>query len=182
MQSPPIFSSAKSKVERANHHIDELDRVFSTFVDSQPYELVVDADGEDAVQMKFNKAIPDGLPVIIGDAVNNLRAALDHMTWDAVGRDRGKRDHRLYFPTGSDRVEFESKCEKLQARYFVRSSVVAILKSLEAFPYGRGGVLYALHRLNNADKHRALTPIVGIGKVNFRLTTQMEMFKLAPST
>lgn len=100
----------------------------------------------------------------LGDAVHNLRSALDHLTWelDAAEEDR---DPRLQFPVGKDRREFAKACRQVQSR-----TGRAALKALEAFPGGDGEALHSLSVLDNEDKHRRLSAVAQVpGVSNLRL-------------
>jgi hypothetical protein len=168
LNPPPIFVGAKLKIKRANHHIDDLRTQFGVFIDREPYRLVVGHTAETrkaTVQIKYRDAIPSWFALIIGDAVHNLRAALDHMTWELIGRDGGEQNRWLKLPTGQSRVDFESACKGIKTP---SQSVIDILKALEVFPGGKGDALYSLHLLDNSDKHTVLTPILGVAKASLR--------------
>ena len=165
---PPIFTGAKSKIKRADHHIEDLKSHLGIFIARKPYRLVPGFDpdgGQPIIQIKYKEAIPDGFAVVIGDAVHNLRTALDHMIWELVGF--GRKPHpNLKFPTAKNRTSFEGACKGLKAR---DPSVTDILKALEVFPGGKGESLYYLSLLDNADKHLALTPILELAKASVRV-------------
>jgi hypothetical protein len=100
---------------------------------------------------------PSEIALTIGDAVHNLWTALDHMTWEIVGRVGGSQHNQLYFPKGRDRQSYEGACGGIEPS---RPIIKDIFKPLEAFPGGRGEALYIVHSLDRADKHSVLTPVV----------------------
>ena len=157
-----MFDSARLKIQRANDHIKDLDDKFSRFVQDNPFVPSIENDtriGNARVAVNFTKAAPplDQYATIIGDAIHNLRTALDHMTWEMVGNDGGKQNRFLKFPTGDRQLSFENACNGIQTPSpIVKTSLTA----LEVFPGGRGEMLYQLTLLDNADKHTVLTPVV----------------------
>ncbi len=159
-----MFQSAKLKLNRADHHILDLETQFTEFTNSDPYALAVSNDGgETILRLNFRKTIPKQWALIIGDAVHNMRTALDHMTWDLVGRDGGTQDRHVKFPTGDSRTSFRATCNGIKTP---SQSVKDLLKTTEAFPGGKGDTLYSLHQLDIADKHITLTPVVQSAKVS----------------
>ncbi|RIA55039.1 hypothetical protein [Dichotomicrobium thermohalophilum] len=173
-----MFESAKLKVERADHHIAELESAFMRFVERNPYTLSFGknhATGSPAVRIRFGKELPETFALIIGDSIHNLRTALDHMTWELIGRDGGAQNRNLKFPTGSDRRSFEAACKGIKTP---SQNVIAVLKATEAFPTGHGEPLYSLSRLDNADKHFALTPVISAAKLsNFTISSPDGLLK-----
>lgn len=155
-----MFKSAWLKHNRAERHIADVAEIFSDFASSNPHRLSVQADpktGGLAVRIKFGEAIPDAIALSMGDAIHNLRSALDHMTWALVGRDEGTQNRYLKLPTGDNRKNFEASC---QGMVTPTQAVKNIFKSLEVFPGGAGQELYNLHLLDNADKHTVLVPVI----------------------
>src|SRR5947199_5076580 len=76
----------RSKLERAKHHILDLDSQFSTFL-KDAYTIGTKSKPEIShVQLYIAdaKPIPDTFPLLIGDAVHNIRSALDHLVWQLV--------------------------------------------------------------------------------------------------
>jgi FkbH-like protein len=84
------FESAKLKIERANKHIQELELSISSYFAENPCALVVELFPEmnpihnHAWIARIRKPVPLFLSAIIGDAVHNLRTALDLLACDLV--------------------------------------------------------------------------------------------------
>jgi hypothetical protein len=155
-----MFESVQLKIERADHHIADLKGQFKAFVARKPHRFAIGQDaesGQPAIQIRFVETVPKPFSAIIGDAVHNLRSALDHMTWDIIGYDGGTQDRDLQFPCRGSREQHKLACEQLKTpsdwvkQFFIRH---------EAFPEGKGQVFHLLNRLDNADKHRAIDPIM----------------------
>ncbi len=155
-----MFDSAKQKIERAENHIADLERQFAAFVAEKPHRFVVQSDPESGdliVRVKFEKPLPSSFALIIGDAIHNLRCALDHAAWELVGIDHGTQNRYLKFPTGDSRISFEALCNGVVTpSQWVKDA----FKITEAFPGGGGYDLYQLHQLDNADKHTVIAPVL----------------------
>lgn len=155
-----MLESAKLKLERAETHITHLEREFKAFVARKPHRFGVKHDqqtGQAFIQIRFVEPPPASLALIIGDAVHNLRCALDHTLWELVGLDGGTQDKHLLFPIRDDRQKFEAAVNGLQTP---SPWLKDWLRAQEAFENGRGRLLHLLHALDIADKHRAVAPVL----------------------
>src|SRR5271170_4894958 len=89
---PPVldhFSASRLKIERARKHIDDVDALVLTFVNSDFYAISVEDNVERQAQFlrfdinkspfPFHKAA-----LHVGDALHNLRSALDLMCYGIV--------------------------------------------------------------------------------------------------
>ena len=142
----------RAKVQRAQHHVQEPKGAISEFLTRLPYRFTVEADPDQAYQrivITGAKSIPSTISLIIGDAIHNLRSALDHVAWELF-RSRGIKDQAIQFPVLSTAKVANQKISDLQAANPAAANVLASLK-----PY-RGGnlALYGLHRIDIIDKHR----------------------------
>src|SRR6059036_102474 len=101
--------------------------------------------------------MPDHWPLLAGEAIQNLRAALDHLVFEKSGNNR-----RTQFPIFTDHCEFQV----LGKRYMkgVPEPVRAFIE--EAQPYrfmpehAAQHPLAQLSALSNLDKHRVLATVV----------------------
>ncbi len=150
-----MFAGAKLKIERADHHIADLERDIITFTRKNLNASIRQRDsGKTDISITVHEP-PPAIGLMVGDAIHNLRTALDHMTWEMVGRDGGAQDRHLKFPTGDERVNFESTCNGIKTP---SRSVKDALIALEVFPRGKGDLLYEVSALDNVDKHTILIP------------------------
>src|ERR1700675_2981415 len=154
-----MFDGARLKIKRANHHIADLETQFTAFTAENLPHLSIQTNperGQPYVLVSYGKEPPCAdLALIIGDAIHNLRTSLDHLTWELVGK--GGQNRHLCLPTGDKRVNFEASCQGIVTP---SQAVKDIFKSLEIFPGGKGDAIYRLNRLDNADKHTILTPVI----------------------
>ena len=149
----PVFTGSLVKLERASRFIDELEQLLRTFNESQPFSARFDFSATPPKIVLDWKSLPREVGAVLGDAVHNLRAALDLLASE-LARTNGKSDRNVYFPFAASATEFPSALSK---RNFDKagSDAVALLHSFA--PY-RGGneLLRAVHDLDIEDKHTAL--------------------------
>lgn len=150
------------KVERAYDHISALEQQLRAFLESHPYKVGEKRDPKTRKLIYFVESaepVPDCLPLIAGDAIQNLMSALDHLAYQIVCSDTGDNPPNpggIYFPIADERAKYEHKRR--------RKMVGACQQTFDAFdalkPYkGGNDQLWALHRLNNIEKHRLLLTV-----------------------
>src|SRR5436309_676011 len=82
-----ILARIKLKIERAKEHIRNLDCAVQAFRDSDPYGFRIEDDlktGDKIHRIHIRKETPDSFALMSGDAIHNLRSALDHLAWQLV--------------------------------------------------------------------------------------------------
>lgn len=160
-----MFESAKLKVERAKEHVGDLENAFRRFIQTDPQSLSIGNDphtGAITVEVRLREAIPSALSLILGDAIHNLRTALDHVTWELIGLDGGTQDRQTAFPFSKTLADYEATCNGINTP---RDDTKKFFLSLAAYEGGAGEKLYGLNKLDNADKHRFLTPVIGVASI-----------------
>src|SRR5256885_2012251 len=100
-----------SKVERAKKHILDLEAEKDRFFQTKPYSFRFEINpqtGERDYYIANAKPIPREFSLIIGDALNNLRSALDHTAYHlvCVGERAVKSFPDAKFPTGGSASEY----------------------------------------------------------------------------
>ena len=154
-----MFESAKLKVKRAYQHIADLRSVAAAFTSKLHNFGFYNEANAMIVEVRLSEPIPSALPLLIGDAVHNLRTALDHATWELIGLDGGKQHRWLAFPMHRTRRDYEAACRGIETP---RRDTVEFLLAFEAYPGGSGDKLFGLNVLDNIDKHQIFTPIAGV--------------------
>jgi len=154
--------SLGSKVERAKHHIEDLQAAINAF--SDPYSVIAKIDpqtSELVYYLESFKPIPDTIPLICGDAIHNLMSALDHLAYRVVMIDTNgcpPKEFGIYFPIGDSAKHYESRRgRKVEG---ARPETLAAFDALKPYK-GGNDLLWALHRLDNIDKHRLVLTITG---------------------
>ena len=146
------------KIQRARHHIEDAEVAICEFISRRPMSSAVEADDDQAynrIVMTGAEPIPGTLSPIIGDAIHNLRSALDHVAL-VLFRSRGIKDKKIQFPIASTKkLAHDYQIVSLRS---ANRAAAAVLDGVK--PY-RGGnlALYGLHKIDIVDKHRLLVPI-----------------------
>ena len=101
---PP--EGVRLKLDRAYEHLVALDNEIRAFFEVKPYRIALhqeDANGlEYVLRCYLTHWPPEMLPLIIGDCLQNMRTALEHLAWQLVLVGGGSPDTRTAFPIFSD--------------------------------------------------------------------------------
>lgn len=149
------FYGPQLKVKRAQQHIDELSRIFEEHVANQRSSFT----SRGQAPRVFGPQFPDITAAVIGDAVHNLRASLDHAYCILVEANLLQVADNTYFPF---QKEENGLRERIYGKYGqkpapCRGVVEAIVQDIQPFEGGKLE-LYGLHRLDRTDKHRVFVP------------------------
>jgi len=165
---PITFDGPKLKIERAKKHINDLDECLLSFSKTDYYRLWVDKDphtGHNVLQFKITETLPVETALIIGDALHNLKSALDCALNDIVYWKFAFRDDFTKFPFRDSRNDLVKAIKGgliYKASEQICDLIVGTIK-----PYkGGNDALCALHDLNILDKHRLLLPCVMITRID----------------
>ncbi len=151
------------KIERAKKHLLELDSKLNAFRAANPYKLATKHDprtGNLIYYVASVDATPQLFSTVAGDAIQNLRTALDYLhqqLW-MVGTNndapcRGKAVS-FYFD-GNPGSNYYSKSALLELDGLRQNAKEALMR-LEPYKGGKGNDLWMLNTLSNIDKHRLL--------------------------
>ena len=169
---PPLVD-ARAKLDRARLHIAELESQNASFLETKPYDVTPEYYTEKDMTVYFLDRftpVPVALPLIIGEAVHNLRSALDIAAWTAYRSDNTDEGRHIYFPIAKDATTYPYESErKLKG---VKQSFKDAINTLE--PYAGGNdLLFGLHKLDLADKHQLLiTPLICVEKFGMKISTE----------
>ena len=98
------------------------------------------------------------LAPIIGDAVHNLRSALDILACD-LAKLNGQSDDGVYFPFAKSESELD---RQIAGRRFDRAGPAAVAELKALRPYKGGNTLLrGVHDLDIQDKHQFIIPVDG---------------------
>lgn len=151
------FNNLLQKISRANAHIEDFNSKASLFLRKHRSVVIQDdiSTGYRSIRMIGSEPIPLGLGLIIGDAMHNLRSALDNVIWELVSPHKPESPKKVQYPFVEDPTKLDDAIQK-RLVHLAGPNVINIIKSSN--PY-RGGDknLWAVHELNNIDKHR--TPL-----------------------
>jgi hypothetical protein len=156
---PKAFDSSRRKIARAKDHIDKFDREVAAFMKTVSYESFSEPDAKNPIltvhKVRMNGTIPEGVSELAGDAIGNLREALDHAAY-AVAIAGGCADPKAaYFPFSGTSERFESsmrgRCKDIPEEMY------PVFRSFEPWSEGND-VLYTLNQLAIRNKHTLLIP------------------------
>jgi len=153
------------KIKRAKEHVADLEREVSAFLDTHPYVIATKRNPQTRQLIYYVSSLrdtPESLPLLAGDAIQNLVSALDHMAYQLVCCDTGDKPpnpNRIYFPIAEDAAKYEAK-----KRGKIEGASDDTVKAIDALKPYKGGkdLLWVLNRLNNIDKHRLLITVGSI--------------------
>lgn len=179
------LTGSRAKLKRAKTHIDAFHEVVGRDLGPHPIlyptlEHRFEPDqGAIVFRIKSLVKINDDWSLIIGDAVHNLRSALDYLAWQLAVRyfkgveaDAFKVRSHIQFPIVTKKAHWSTD---KYARYMTRAD----RRELEHIqPFNMDGDAVALHlphplimlqELSNADKHREIQFVNGCAAtISFR--------------
>lgn len=166
----PSRSSAQRKLARGVEHIKTLCDEAGDFESEKAYVFRTEPEPRSAHEIAYHcfaterQPPPSHWPLLAGEAIQNLRSALDHAVWSAwkaVPTNTGDGNH-TQFPIALDPRSFSS-----QAGAYLIGVPQPTQKLIEdTQPYRRlpqnpsRDALYHLRTLSNIDKHRTLAAVV----------------------
>lgn len=149
------------KVQRARKHIDELRGAVEAFVQRDICRLVVtddEATGNQIYTMHLTEEIPEEFALILGDAVHNLRSALDLAACSLVSA-KGKSAKQVRFPFSKEADGFQEALDKSLIRR-AGKAVTSFIEGMQPYYGGYCERLRCLHDLDIIDKHKLIVPVV----------------------
>jgi hypothetical protein len=159
--------SAFLKLEWAKQQIDDLDANLKSFGESGVYRVLIDSDRDplnDFVKVEVVKTVPIHVSLVLGDALHNLRAAIDY-AWREIGGKTITAKGKKEFPIYPDRTLLEQFFAARPDEPFLVSIRSLILDDIQPYKGGNGDALYTLNRLNNFDKHELLIPHLHMSQI-----------------
>ncbi|MGA2624481.1 MAG: hypothetical protein ABSF91_11550 [Bacteroidota bacterium] len=167
------LEGARLKLVRAKRHIEELHNVIQTFIDSKPYRIVKRENpaGDLVYCVEIVQQLPPELGAIIGDAIHNIRSALDLLAWQLVTAGGGQPNNHTFFPISRTQASFEQTMQQCLAGASTRA--LRFIKRLKPW-LGGNKTLVQLHSLDIVDKHRMIL-VVGTAHKNIIERFQMHV-------
>jgi hypothetical protein len=151
------------KIERAKQHFADLEAARDRFIKSNPYSLGKKPDpkpGHEGCNLWFMTRIdpiPTEIAMLVGDAIHNIRSALDHLACQLVFASGNSISDQTSFPIfKGTQINEPSFARKVQGM----SQAAQDIRSSEPYKNGKGHTLWVLHELDIADKHHGLLTIL----------------------
>ncbi|MBB4391801.1 hypothetical protein [Bradyrhizobium sp. ERR14] len=158
------FEGSHLKIKRAYRHIDELNRMFATFLKTDFWTITVEnhpQTGVGKIAVTSIADLPAEVPLIIGDAVHCLRVALDH----AIAGILGERGNRETFPVGKTREDVKTHSTYRLIQKTSPDLAGVILETIKPYDTGQPSI-WAVSKFDNLDKHRLLIPTVTVQTIS----------------
>lgn len=164
---PDHINGIRVKIQRAKRHIDDLHLALKRLDNSRPYHVQIRDDlhaGKRIYYLSNDPVIPNEIAAIAGDAIQNLRSALDHLAFALVlvgtkGNIPIGTKTKIYFPIAENATKYMSvRAGQIQG---AAETAKKRIDAIEPYGGGKGAILWKLHSLNLTDKHRLLLTIAG---------------------
>ena|SRR5688572_1298578 len=170
------FPDARLKSKWAKGHIRHLNAALHTFLQKNPYtfrEYEELYTGDRVFQSAIKSDIDSEIPLILGDALHNMRSALDYVVQGLIT----ERVDAGLIPAVADDQQFRIGLPVLRNAptaghvypalvnrkvQLAGQASVQYFMSLEAYPGGKGNAIWQLDTLNNIDKHRLIIPVAHV--------------------
>lgn len=165
MNWPPeeTLTSAQRKLKRGIEHVQTLCAEAKAFEDGKAYRFESERELCSPQEIEYRcfavqrETMPSHWPLLAGEAIQNLRSALDHLVYEKSGGNR-----RTQFPIFTDACEFQVLSpRKLKG---VPETVRAKIEEVQPYRFepvhAAEHPLAQLSSLSNLDKHRVLTTFV----------------------
>lgn len=164
----PDLTDAYAKLDRARHHIADLNSEIIKFLATDFYRMRIEPDdGISGIRIFFDSLHePDKkVDALIGDAIGNLRSTLDYAAVALAYPITGKTDGTGFpFANNADGFSGEVRsarclgpCNPIIQNHFINE--------VQAYNGGNGHSFWVLNKLRNIDKHRLLIATVSIAGV-----------------
>lgn len=159
-----IFHSPRLKINRANQHISDAERLIAEFMASPNHKIITKNDpaaGFAKVVFEEGERLPEMVNLCVGDAVHNLRAALDHVMASLVLHfvPECKKSH-IYFPIRENYAGVKGALENAEVGAAMATPIGKTISDVilnRIKPYGtRDRPFTMLNKLDNIDKHRLI--------------------------
>ncbi len=161
MADPPSLKGPRAKLARAETHRQHLDAAMLEYLALEPFRVtapVLSDDGSLFEMFGFTEPEPpDYLGLVLGDYVNNLRGALDHLVGQLALLAGAAPTRAHLFPISSHAHDFTKRAGKALAG--LREDHVAAIERLQPLnsPISPDEhPLALLQWLSNTDKHRVI--------------------------
>lgn len=160
MVAPRELTLSQTRIRRASDNIREFAQLLDEYLDRAPSRLQVTIDeyGNGALRVERLEPIPETLSILLGEALQNLRAGLDNCLYAAAIIDSGANP-----PPGASALQWpivllakDWEANKRRIRH-LSPRLLDALEQIQPFHAEAPGwnCLLLLHDLARIDRHRA---------------------------
>ena len=159
LETTDLFFGPFLKVDRAYQHIAQLETIFGVFLATNQNLLAGEPHHDVGKETVLGQGFPIHTAAVLGDAIHNLRAALDHAYCILIEQNSQVVDDGTYFPFLKDGKGLKGTIYGGKKPKPVPNSKIIRCIVEDIQPYTGGKLsLYDLHLLDRTDKHRVLIP------------------------
>jgi hypothetical protein len=161
------YAQARLKITRADNHIAKANVIISSLPDLYTLNIVDDPSGKQAVKYDLHNSvkIATDLALVVGDALHNLRTALDY-AWIATIAKHAPSvlTDRTKFPIYPTCKELKGALNGVNIDSLAPELYKLIVDRIKPYQSGNDAI-YTLHRLDISDKHHLLIPLMSIATI-----------------
>lgn len=168
------LAGARLKLLQARKHLETLGDELAAFDAGDPYRIIHEPNADGSEHIFKTQVLKQPSPLlssIIGDALQNMRSALEHLAWGLAFKDKGSEPSRsTSFPIYRSSAAFWEWSKKRGAyspgsgahkiTEITRISVRTAIEELQPYKTGKDE-LYILNELARVDRHQSLRVIGG---------------------
>ena len=166
------LSLIRVKAERAKRHLCDLEVARNSFLNSNPYRIECESNpqtGYNIYRVFDIQSTPVEIGLIVGDAIHNLRSALDHLAYQLVISNGKIPTKQTAFPVFDDATKYKAGLAGKVSG--MAKSAIDEIDAAEPYQGGKGAGLWVLHYLDIADKHHALLiPLINVTGASFTIS------------
>ena len=163
-----LYRDARLKVERAKKHITDFTATLIALEDACTATIGYHAQGGESLIHEIPNPTEalDNLSLIAGDAIHNLRSALDFAWVSTITRLLpGKVSDNTKFPVRERRKEVEAALHGIEVDTKCIPLFECIMRQIQPYKGGHNDVVYTLHRLDISDKHLLVLGLDPVGHI-----------------
>jgi hypothetical protein len=154
------MDAVRQKIARSAEHLKAATQEIQKYIDEKPGDVVGEPEpNSNRPVLKFvAKPVPDLIPVIIGDAIQNLRSALDYLVWELVIAANGSPGDKHMFPISDTLDSFNNQITRGRLDGLPADAITKI-QGLQPYHLGKDAeqhLLRVLDTLCNINKHRRI--------------------------
>lgn len=157
------FAAARLKIDRANKHIADLKTTIGRIPDRYISTIETDAKtGGQSIKHYFpdENMFLSNLALIIGDAIHNLRAALDYAWLGTIERFfPGTVNKDTKFPIRETEQDIKGALNGRGIEIAVPNLFNRVVSDIKPYRGGNDSI-FSLHHLDIRDKHALLIPVL----------------------
>jgi hypothetical protein len=181
---PHPLDGCRAKIEWTNQRIKDFEPILKAFGDANTYKMRSEYNSETGrLLLVFTDCmpLPIDLSILTGEALYQLRSALDHLFWQLVIANRRTPNTSHAFPIYWESEKYKARIKSIEQD--VSASAAKRIGSYQPFKRGtafESDPLWVLQELNNIDKHRFLLvarSFIGWSDVEFELKPPIHLRK-----